>query len=192
MLSKFPLHILQLTSPNLCNYFRQFGAIERVQILPERLNFLDLIPPIDPSLLSINQSTTKYFAYITFVNCLGASEALQAEEHQIRGEDVTVEQAYSWHQPLSDIAAALPCYSNESPQMARLKAVVFEGMDRSLNDDCISKIMSFVNIFELMKMASYSQRFSCIARQQRSIRILPNMASHQLTMMDLRKILRLW
>lgn len=155
---------------------------------------MDLIPPLDPRLLTNNLSTTKYFAYITFVNPLGACEALQSEVHVIRDEEVTVEPAYSWHQPLSDIMAARAapsCSSNENEETAKLKAKIFEGMDRTLNDDCISKIMTFVNIFELMKMASYNQRFSCIARQQRSIRILPNMASYQLTMMHLRQILRL-
>lgn len=73
-----PVHFFiqfQITNQMLCEYFRQFGAIERVQILQERLKFFDILPAIGTSSGFVDQppNQRKYYAYVTFVNTLSAS-----------------------------------------------------------------------------------------------------------------------
>lgn len=170
----------------LCGYFRQFGAIERVQILPERLKFTDILPTLGTSSGFVHnfRNGRKYFAYVTYVNCLGAYDALNKDTHEIQNHKLIVEQAFSWHQPgTEDLpVTAIPEVQKE----------LFKHMDQTLNDDCIIKIMSFLNLYELVNMAKYNQRFLLLAQQQRTLKIIPDIDMDEAwTLMRLRYVLRL-
>lgn len=183
---------MQLTQQVLCGYFRQFGAIERVQILPERLKLWELRPPLYKA--NIREATAiKHFAYVTFVNCLGVVNAVNARNHEIGAWGLTIRPAYSWHQPNADnIKLPTPnaCASNN---IVALKTALFDSINESLNDDCISHIMSYLNVFELIDMAKHSPRYTYLSQQQRTIRIVPNITPNmrELTLLNLRQILRL-
>lgn len=151
----------------LRSYFRQFGAIDWVRILP-----------------GCYRNCRKSFAYVTFVNCLGAYEALNTDGHEIKNDKLIVEQAFSWHQ--SGIEDAVP------PSFSHREIELYSEMNNSLNDDCIINIMSFLNIVELISMASYNQRFLLCAHQQRTMKIIPEAVMDDgWTLMHLRRILRL-
>lgn len=170
----------------LCDYFRQFGAIERVQILPERVRFNDSIPIFGANSSVDNfRNGRKYFAYVTFVNCLGACEALNNKDnHVIQNHRLNIEQAFSWHQPGGD--------NRDQPEFSDRDKKLYEDIDRALNNDCIIDIMSYLNIFELCHIAGYNQRFLSCAQLQRKLKIIPtNIMVEGITIMGLRRILRL-
>lgn len=179
----------------LCEYFRQFGAIERVQILPERLKFTDILPAIGTTgFIDQPPANRKYFAYVTFVNCLGAYDALNKDTHEIQNQKLCVEQAFSWHQPNSEIMSVIEAKAKKN-DLTALNKVIFSEMDKSLNDDCIIKIMSFLDVYELGAMAKYSQRFQLLAQHQRNLKITQKESNcgavEPMTIMELRNLLRL-
>lgn len=179
----------------LCEYFRQFGAIERVQILPERVNFMDLLPAAIGTIDSAPKppAERKYFAYVTFVNCLAAFDALNEKHHEIQNQALQVEQAFSWHQPNSEITAVLEAGAKKN-KTAALNQVIFTAIDKGLNDDCIMKIMSYLALYELTEMAKFNHRFQLLAQTRRSLSITRESEwpqEHPVTLMNLRTILRL-
>lgn len=179
----------------LCEYFRQFGAIERVQILPERVNFMDLLPAAMGTIDAMPKppAERKYFAYVTFVNCLGAYDALNESHHEIQNQTLHVEQAFSWHQPNSEITAVAEARAKKNTTAA-VNQVIFTELDKSLNDDCIIKIMSYLSLYELTEMAKFNHRFQLLAQTRRSLTIGREAEwpeDQSITLMNLRTILRL-
>lgn len=183
---------MQLTNQELCSYFRQFGAIERVQILPERFKLWDLIPPLDEQRQN-DAKTKKYFAYVTFVNCLGAVNALNVHLHEINDIQIIVIPAFSWHQPCAENVILPTPNTYASADIVELREQIYDCIDVSLNDDCIATIMSYFNVYELIDLARHNPRFAYLSQQQRSIHILPNLTPNgrELTLLNLRQILRL-
>lgn len=193
--TKHSLLLLQITNPMLCEYFRQFGAIERVQILPERVNFMDLLPAALGTNATAQKPLTdrKYFAYVTFVNCLGAYDALNEKHHEIQNQVLHVEQAFSWHQPNSEITDVVEARAKAN-KTAAVNQVIFNALDKGLNDDCIMKIMSYLSLYELTEMAKYNHRFQLLAQTRRSLIITRDTEwpiDQSITLMNLRTILRL-
>lgn len=179
----------------LCEYFRQFGAIERVQILPERVNFMDLLPAAMGTFDSMPKppAERKYFAYVTFVNCLGAFDALKEKNHEIQSQLLNVEAAFSWHQPNSEITAVAEERAKKN-ETAAVNQVIFAALDKGLNDDCIIKIMSYLTLYELTEMAKFNHRFQLLAHTRRSLIITRETewpSDHPITLMNVRTILRL-
>lgn len=179
----------------LCEYFRQFGAIERVQILPERVNFMDLLPAAMGTIDSASKplAERKYFAYVTFVNCLGAYDALHEKQHEIQKQNLHVEAAFSWHQPNSEITAVMDARAKENTTAA-VNQIIFTAMNKGLNDDCIMKIMSYLTLYELTEMAKFNHRFQLLAQTRRSLIITRDTdwpIQYPITLMNLRTILRL-
>lgn len=179
----------------LCEYFRQFGAIERVQILPERVNFMDLLPAAMGSFDTAPKppAERKYFAYVTFVNCLGAFDALADKKHEIQNQKLQVEAAFSWHQPNSEITAVAEARAKKN-KTAAINQVIYAALDKGLNDDCIIKIMSYLTLYELTEMAKYNHRFQLLAQTRRSLNLTRENEwpeEHPVTLMNLRTILRL-
>lgn len=179
----------------LCEYFRQFGAIERVQILPKRVNFMELLPAAMGTIDATPKlpAERKYFAYVTFVNCLGAYDALCETNHEIQNQKLSVEQAFSWHQPNSEITAVMEARAKKN-KTAAVNQVIFAALDKGLNDDCIIKIMSYLTLYELTEMAKFNHRFQLLAQTRRLLNITRNAAwpdEHPFTLMNLRTILRL-
>lgn len=179
----------------LCEYFRQFGAIERVQILPKRVNFMDLLPAALGAIDSMPKppAERKYFAYVTFVNCLGAYDALRETNHEIQNQKLSVEPAFSWHQPNSEITAVMEARAKKN-KTAAVNQVIFGALDKGLNDDCIIKIMSYLTLYELTEMAKFNHRFQLLAQTRRLLNIKRDAEwpdEHPLTLMNLRTILRL-
>lgn len=171
----------------MCSYFREFGAIERVQILPERPRIWDIVPPIPPE-----PHDTKFYAYVTFVNPLGVVEVFRHSPHIINDVRIKVQKAHSWHQPGAeniDLPVSRLSISNSVHNSNRK---IYASMDMTLNDDCILRIMSYLNIFELFHICKYSPRFAQIARQQRTINISGSAMIGPLTMLHLRKFFRLY
>lgn len=181
----------QITNNILCDYFRQFGAIERVQIVPERLKFFDILPAVGQAgtgFVDQPPDQRKYYAYVTFVNTHGASEALSKQHHVVQKREIEVEQAFSWNQPASDLDKYLT--DNQQPTSTR-KETLYRLIDEGLNDDCIHKIMTYLDIFELAAMAKFSPRFQAIAEQVRTLTITRQTSDKSVTLMELRSILRL-
>lgn len=180
----------------LCEYFRQFGAIERVQILPERVNFMDFLPAnMGTADAMPKMPERKYFAYVTFVNCLGAYDALNnSSTHIIQNQKMSVEAAFSWHQPNSEITTVLEAKAKLN-KTAATNQVIYTALHKGLNDDCIIKIMSYLTLHELTDMAKFNQRFQLLAHTRRSMTITRDSGEYlhepQITLMNLRTILRL-
>lgn len=131
----------------------------------------------------------KYYAYVTFVNTLGASEALSMQHHVVQKREIEVEQAFSWNQPSSDLDKYLT--DNQQQPTSTRKETLYRLIDEGLNDDCIHKIMTYLDIFELAAMAKFSPRFQAIAEQVRTLTITRQTADKSVTLMELRSILRL-
>lgn len=175
----------------LCEYFRQFGAIERVQIMQERYNafLLDILPAIGASgFIDQPPNQRNYYAYVTFVNTLSASEALKSPRHVVQDQEITVERAFSWNQPAVEVEKYLS--ENQQPTSTKIENL-YTSMHDALNDDCILKIMSYLDIFELAKMAKFSPRYLALAQQIRTLRIVSEPLAKPVTLMELRNILRL-
>lgn len=133
-------------------------------------------------------SQRKYFAYVTFVNTLGASDALGKQRHVVQEREIDVEQAFSWNQPTIDVNN----HSSEIQQpTSTLKENLYRHMDEMLNDDCILKIMTYLDVFELAAMAKFSSRFQAVAEQIHTLTISCHPHERQVTLMELRSILRL-
>lgn len=186
---------VQITNSILCEYFRQFGAIERVQILPERVNFMDLLPAAMCAANSMPKLPVerKYFAYVTFVNCLGAVEALSAPNHVIQNQTLQAEPAFSWHQPNSEITKVAEAKAKLNKESAMNK-IIYAAIDKGLNDDCIIKIMTYLSFYELTEMAKFNHRFQLLAQTRRSLAITSQSdwpEEQPVTLMNLRTILRL-
>lgn len=176
----------------MCDYFRQFGAIERVQIVPERLKFFDILPAVGTAgtgFVDQPPSQRKYYAYVTFVNALGASEALSRQQrHVVQEREIDVEQAFSWNQPAADLEKHF--MENQVPTSSQ-KQTLYRQIDESLNDDCIYKIMTYLDIFDLAAMAKYNSRFQAVAEQIHCLTIARPSNEKSVTLMELRNILRL-
>lgn len=125
---------------------------------------------------------------MTFVNTLGASEALSNQRHIVQEREIEVEQAFSWNQPASDLNKYLS--DNQQPTSTR-KETLYRQIDEALNDDCIREIMIYLDIFELAAMAKFSARFQKIAGQIRTLTITRQTHEKTVTLMELRSILRL-
>lgn len=182
---------IQITNKILCDYFRQFGAIERVQIVPERLKFFDILPAVGTAgtgFVDQPPSQRKYYAYVTFVNTLGASEALSKQRHLVQEREIEVEQAFSWNQPAADLEKHF--MENQQPT-STAKETLYRTIDEGLNDDCIYKIMTYLNIFDLAAMAKYNSRFQAVAEQIHCLTISRSANENPVTLMELRNILRL-
>lgn len=192
------LHFLfQVTNQMLCEYFRQFGAIERVQILPERIRLLNLLPAVDLNSVANaldNSPDCKYFAYVTFVNCLGAYDASMQNPHKIQDQRLCVDLAFSWHQPNVEIETVMSEKQKQNPNY-EFNRVIFTAMHQSLNDDCIIKIMSYLNTFFISEMAKFNGRFQSLAQtaHRRLTIVMHSMDwnDHMMTLMDFRSLLRL-
>lgn len=159
--------------------------------MPERLKFFDILPAVGiagTGFVDQPPSQRKYYAYVTFVNTYGASEALVKQRHVVQERVIEVEQAFSWNQPASDLDRHLS--ENQQPTSTQ-KDTLYRNINDALNDDCIYKIMTYLDIFELSAMAKFSPRFQTIAQQIRMINICPQSHDKPVTLMELRNILRL-
>lgn len=123
---------------------------------------------------------------------MGAELALNERNHEVNGENLTIQQAFSWHQPHFEHVVLPTPNASASAEIVAMKMELYKSISEKLNDDVINYLMSYLNLFELIDMVNYNARFAQIARQQRSIQILPNLASQQLTLLHLRQILRLY
>lgn len=91
---------IQATNGMLRDYFREFGAIERVVISPERIHGnepVDAANPVD----FFNQQQNgqrNYFAYVTYVAQHGAEQALRNTRHTIQNHVTEISAAFSWNQ----------------------------------------------------------------------------------------------
>lgn len=185
----------QITNKTLCDYFRQFGAIERVQILPERVRLYNLIGDNSNSVVNaLNATEQKYFAYVTFVNCLAAHDALHQHKHEIQNHELIVEEAFSWHQPNIELLSyAEDKLKNDTTKM--YNKYVFDAIDKHLDYDCIYEIMKYLTTYELSEMAKYNERFLDVAKNIRKFSIAKysdwNSNSNSISLMDLRAFLRL-
>lgn len=162
-----------------------------MQIVPERLKFFDILPAVGTAgtgFVDQPPSQRKYYAYVTFVNTLGASEALSNQRHVVQEREIEVEQAFSWNQPAADIEKYFS--DNQKPTSTR-KETLYQKLDEALNDDCLYKIMTYLDIFELAAMAKFSPRFQSVAEQIRCLNIFRKSHEKPVTLMELRNILRL-
>lgn len=125
---------------------------------------------------------------MTFVNTLGASEALSKQRHVVQEREIEVEQAFSWNQPAADLDKHL--LDNQQPTSTQ-KDKLYRQLDDALNDDCIYKIMTYLDIFDLAAMAKFNSRFQGIAEQIRCLTIARQSHEKPVTLMELRSILRL-
>lgn len=162
-----------------------------MQIVPERLKLFDILPAVGTAgtgFVDQPPSQRKYYAYVTFVNTYGASEALSKQRHVVQEREIEVEQAFSWNQPVSD----LDKFVSESQQpISTRKETLYRQIGDALNDDCIYKIMTYLDIFELAALAKFSPRFQAIAEQVRTLTICRQSHEKLVTLMELRNILRL-
>lgn len=157
--------------------------------MPERLKFFDILPALGQNgFVDQPPSQRKYYAYITFVNTLGAYEALNQARHVVQNREIHVEQAFSWNQSAFEVEKYL---NSVQPATSTRKNLLFSDIADALNDDCILKLMSYLDIFELASMAKYDLRFQAIAQQVRSLRICRQTYDKTITLMELRNILRL-
>lgn len=141
----------------------------------------------------MNSSERKYFAYVTFVNCLAAHDALNQHKHEIQNQELCVEEAFSWHQPnIELITYAEEKTKNDTANEYNTK-YIYPAIDKSLPNDCIYEIMKYLNAYELREMAKYNDRFLEIARNIRKISIakFSDWKSNSVSLMDLRSLLRL-
>lgn len=125
---------------------------------------------------------------MTFVNTLGASEALSKQRHVVQEREIEVEQAFSWNQPAADLEKYLS--ENQQPTSTK-NETLYRQIDEALNDDCIYKIMTYLDIFDLAAMAKFNPRFQGIAEQIRCLTISRQSHEKPVTLMELRSILRL-
>lgn len=185
------LHIqnisMDITNNMLREHFRQFGAIERVQIQSERLKLSDILSAIGTTgFVDQPPSQRKYYAYVTFVNTLGASEALKSPRHVVQDREICIESAFTWNQPAAEVEKYL--LKNQEPTSKRLQKL-YDDISKGLNDDCILKIMSYLDISELAKMAKFSTDYHLLAQKVRTLRIEGH--NRTVTIMELRNYLRL-
>lgn len=177
-----------MTPKILCDFFRQSGAIDRVQICGERLKFVDILKPgTSAGFVDQPPDRRKYYAYVTFVNTLGATEALKKSRYMVQEREIEIEPAFAWNQPSTALQSYLA--ENQRP-ISTATEQLYRQIDTRLNDDCIYHIMTYLNIFDLVEMAKYSQRFKTIALQVRTLNICRRNES-PITLMEMRNILRL-
>lgn len=135
----------------------------------------------------------KHFAYVTFVNSVGVDNTLEAREHKIKDHPISLREAFSWHQPCSTEVELPTPNALAVPEVVETRIRLYDEIGEALNDDCISKIMSYLNVLELVDMAKYDLRYADLTQKQRSIDIVPGLTpiSKELTLLNLRQILRL-
>ncbi|XP_031621699.1 uncharacterized protein LOC116339791 isoform X2 [Contarinia nasturtii] len=176
----------------LCRYFSQFGAVYHAKVMSEPLKFYDLMKNLDagrPSTSAVNHlPPDKYYAYVTFVNELGAADALRRYPHHIEGVEIEVEQAFTWNQPQKDVEQYLA--ANAQPSSSK-KESMYEQMCTALDDDCIHEILGYLNVFELEEMSKYNQRLHGLAKQINVLNICRSSVDKIITLMQLRGILKL-
>lgn len=141
---------------------------------------------------ALNCTDRKYFAYVTFVNCLGAHDALNQRKHEIHDRQLCVEEAFSWHQPNIELITYAEERAKENV-VRKYNKYIYEAMDKGLNNDCIHEIMTYLSTAELSDIAKFSQRFADIAHSIRKLSIAKysDLDSSSVSLMDLRALLRL-
>lgn len=162
-------------------YFRQFGAIERIQIIPERLYANNLVRPID-----FNQQFEQrnYFAYVTFVSMHGAEEALKTQCHTIRNHIISVRPAFSWNQAPNDVQKYLARFQPPDADEQRL----FERMTM-LNCDCVLHLLPMMGILEIIRLARQNDLFKSYALLHKTIRMQCGRTG-RVSLMKLREFLK--
>lgn len=159
--------------------------------MPERLKFVDILPSVGTAgtgFVDQPPSERKYYAYVTFVNTHGAHEALSRSTHLVQEREIEVDQAFSWNQPAVDLNKHLT--ESQWPS-STLKDVLYNQILNALDDDCIYKIMTYLDIFELAAMVKFSPRFKRISEQVYTLSIGRPSCDKAVTLMELRSILRL-
>lgn len=134
--------------------------------------------------------------YITFVDSSSAIRVLKEQPHIIDNKNVIVQLAHSGCEP--DLAyehIELPtpnAYMRK--EIVELKSELFDSINESLNEDCISMVMSYLNVFELIDMAEHSSKFARLSQQQRVLHLLPEITAKKqiFTLAHLRDILALY
>lgn len=92
--------LIQATNGMLRDYFREFGAIERVVISPERIHGNEPVDAANPVDFFNQQQNGRrnYFAYVTYVAQHGAEQALRNTRHTIQNHVTEISEAFSWNQ----------------------------------------------------------------------------------------------
>lgn len=172
----------------LRGYFREFGAIERVVISPERIHGnepVDAANPVD----FFNQQQNgqrNYFAYVTYVAQHGAEQALRNTKHTIQNHETVIKPAFSWNQPNCDVQE----YLSRVRESNDLEKILYDKMTQ-LNDDCFLHLLKYLGVLELIRVTRSHQHFRTAALNHKHIRIdRAENDNNRMTLMQLRELLK--
>lgn len=181
--------LMQATNGMLRDYFREFGAIERVVISPERIHGNEPVNAANPVDFFNQQQNGQrnYFAYVTYVAQHGVETALNAGTmHTIQNHATEIRHAFPWNQAACDVQAYLTRVRTPSS----VERVLFAEMQR-LNDDCFLHILKYLGVLEIIRVVRSCPNFQAAAINHRHIRIDKSGCDNgRMTLMQLRELLR--
>lgn len=181
--------LIQATTNMLRDHFREFGAIERVVISPERIHGnepVDAANPVD----FFNQEQNgqrNYFAYVTYVAVHGAETALRNPRQTIQNHVTDIRPAFSWNQPNIHVQEYLTRVRTPN----EVERSLYDEMER-LNDDCFLHILKYLGVLEIIRVTRSHQNLRAAAVNHRHIRIdrAGDDTNCRMTLMQLRELLR--